>query len=59
MVDDIVWRAPVISIRSTYPPNPTNGDRYAIGIDAEDETIRGQIVEYQNGWVITAAKSDA
>lgn len=55
MVDAIVWRKPVIAILSAYPANPINGDRYAISHLASDDSIRGQIIEYKNGWVITAA----
>lgn len=55
MVDAIVWRRPVIAIMDYYPSNPVNGNRYAISHLAEDDSIRGQIIEYQNGWKITAA----
>lgn len=55
MIDAIVWRAPVIAIVNSYPASPVNGNRYAVSHNAEDDSIRGQIIEYQNGWKITPA----
>jgi len=57
MVDAFVWKNPVNDIVVEYPSNPSNGSRYAISQLAEDELIRGQIIERVNGaWVITDAK---
>jgi len=56
MIDDIVWRRPVLDIVAEYPEFPEYGDRYAISSFAEVEALRGQIIEYTDKWVITPAE---
>lgn len=54
MINAFVWKNPVKDIVAEYPESPVNGDRYAISELAE-ETIRGKIIEYNNGWDVVDA----